>query len=206
MLVPPTWMTVQHLLTEANGLSDMGSCGQVDRALDSRTEGLGFDSHCWSCVEVLGTLLIPYCLNPPNNEYLVEQKNWKIVNGISCRKCAEFSSEEMKPYKREFQYQGCKLQKSAELTGISDYKNLHLHLLITALVCTYICLYWCVLISACTGVYLYLLVLVCTYICLYWCVLITACTGVYLYLLVLVCTCNCLYWCVLTSACTGVYL
>ena len=27
-------------------------------------------------------------------------KNWKIVNGISCRKCAEFAPEEMRPYKR----------------------------------------------------------------------------------------------------------
>ena len=30
----------------------MGVCGQVDGALDSRSEGLGFDSQCWSCVEV----------------------------------------------------------------------------------------------------------------------------------------------------------
>ena len=36
-------------------------------------------------------------------------KNWKIVTGICYRKCAEFSPEEMRPYKREFQYQGCKL-------------------------------------------------------------------------------------------------
>ena len=36
-------------------------------------------------------------------------KQWRIVNGNSCRKCAEFSTEEMRPYKREFQYQGCKL-------------------------------------------------------------------------------------------------
>ena len=28
-----------------------GACGQVDKALDSRSEGLGFDSCCWSCVE-----------------------------------------------------------------------------------------------------------------------------------------------------------
>ena len=36
-------------------------------------------------------------------------EQWRIVNGNSCRKCAEFSPEEMRPYKREFQYQGCKL-------------------------------------------------------------------------------------------------
>ena len=34
----------------------MGACGQVDRTLDSRSEGLGFDSQCWSCVEVSGKL------------------------------------------------------------------------------------------------------------------------------------------------------
>ena len=37
--------------------------------------------------------------------------------------------EEMRLYKRECQYQGCiKIVKSAELTGISDYKHLYLHL------------------------------------------------------------------------------
>ena len=78
--------------------------------LDLRSEGLRFDSHCWSCVEASGKLLIPYCLCPPSsNGYLVERKKWKIVNGISCRKCAGFSPEEMRPCKREFQYQGCKL-------------------------------------------------------------------------------------------------
>ena len=54
-------------------LCDMGACGPVDRVLDS--EGLGFDSHCWSCVEVLGKLLISYCLCPPSSDgYLVKQK------------------------------------------------------------------------------------------------------------------------------------
>ena len=28
--------------------------------LDSRSNGLGFDSHCWPCVEMLRKLLIPY--------------------------------------------------------------------------------------------------------------------------------------------------
>ena len=55
-------MTVQHLLIEASGLSDMGACGQVDRALDSRSEYLG------SCVEVSGKRLIPYCLCPPSSD------------------------------------------------------------------------------------------------------------------------------------------
>ena len=54
---------------------NMGACGPVDRVLDSRSGGLGFDSHCRSCVEVLGKLLIPYCLCPPNSDgYLVERK------------------------------------------------------------------------------------------------------------------------------------
>ena len=39
-----------------------GSMCQVDKALDSRSKGLGFDSHCWSCVEVSGKVLIPHCL------------------------------------------------------------------------------------------------------------------------------------------------
>ena len=91
--------------------SYMGECGQVDRVFDSRSQGSGFDSHCWSCVEVSGKLLIPYCLRPCNiDRYLVERKIVKKnVNGISCRKCADFSPEEMRPYKREFQYQGCNL-------------------------------------------------------------------------------------------------
>ena len=32
---------------------NMGACGQVDNALDLRLKGLGFNSHCWSYVEVL---------------------------------------------------------------------------------------------------------------------------------------------------------
>ena len=32
--------------------SYLGACGQVDRALDARSEGLGFDSQCWPCLEV----------------------------------------------------------------------------------------------------------------------------------------------------------
>ena len=44
----------------------------VDRALDSRSEGLGFDSQYWPCVEVLDRLHIPHCLGPPSrNGYVV---------------------------------------------------------------------------------------------------------------------------------------
>ena len=30
-----------------------GPCGLIDRAMDPRLKGLGFDFHCWPCVEVL---------------------------------------------------------------------------------------------------------------------------------------------------------
>ena len=67
-------MTVQHLLIEAISLADNGACGPVDRALNSRSDGLGFDCHCWPCVEVLGKLHIPHCLGPPSrNGYLVHR-------------------------------------------------------------------------------------------------------------------------------------
>ena len=51
-----------------------GYCGPVDRALGSRSEGLGFDSQCWPCVEALGKLCIPHCLGPTSrNGYLVHR-------------------------------------------------------------------------------------------------------------------------------------
>ena len=37
---------------------DMGACGLVGKVLDSRSEGLGFDSQCWSCVEASGKLIL----------------------------------------------------------------------------------------------------------------------------------------------------
>ena len=64
----------------------MRACGQVDRALESRSEGLGFDSQCWPCVEVSAKLCIPHCLGPPSrNGYLVHRsKVGSIVAG--CRR------------------------------------------------------------------------------------------------------------------------
>ena len=61
----------------------MHICGLVDRALDSRSEGLGFDSQCWPCVEVLGKHRIPHCLGPPSrNGYQVHRsKVGSIVAG-----------------------------------------------------------------------------------------------------------------------------
>ena len=63
----------------AQNTSSIGTCGQVDRALDLRSECLGFDSHCWSCVEVSGKLLIQYCLcQPSSNWYQVERTIGKL--------------------------------------------------------------------------------------------------------------------------------
>ena len=55
----------------------------MDRVLDSRSEGLGFDSQCWPCVEVSGKLRILHCLSPPShNGYLVHRsKVGSIVAG-----------------------------------------------------------------------------------------------------------------------------
>ena len=54
-------------------------------------------------------------------------KKWTIVNGIICRKCAEFSPEEIRPYKREFQYQGCKLWCLLNFLG---YQTINIHIYI----------------------------------------------------------------------------
>ena len=61
----------------------LGACGLVDRALDSRSEGLGFNSQCWPCVEVLDKLRIPLRLGPPSrNGYLMQRfKIGSIVAG-----------------------------------------------------------------------------------------------------------------------------
>ena len=64
----------------------MGACGLVDRALDSRSGGLGcVNSQCWPCAEVLGKLRIPHCLGPPSrNGYLVHRsKVGSIVAGCN---------------------------------------------------------------------------------------------------------------------------
>ena len=72
----------------------MGACGLVDRVLNSRLQGLWFDSHCWLCVEVSGKLVIPTCLWLPSSDgYLVEWiqlncNNWecavKVVQVDAC--------------------------------------------------------------------------------------------------------------------------
>ena len=44
-----------------------------------------------------------------------------------CRKCAEISPEEMRPYKRGFQYQGCKLQSLLNSRGFQTI-NLYIYI------------------------------------------------------------------------------
>ena len=53
-------------MTILSSLADsIGACDIVDKALGSRLVDQGFDSHCWSCVEQSGLLLIRYCLCYP---------------------------------------------------------------------------------------------------------------------------------------------
>ena len=70
----------------------MAACGQVDKTLDFRSEDLGFDSQCWSCVGQPSHSILP--LPTSSDGYLTVPggtKNWKIVkNGISFRKSDEF--------------------------------------------------------------------------------------------------------------------
>ena len=75
---------------------------------------------------ILSRRLCPPC----SDGCLVEQK-MRIVNGISCRKCTEFFPGEMILYKREFQYQGCKLWSLLNLMG---YQTINIHI--------YNCLGW----------------------------------------------------------------
>ena len=67
-------VTRQDKDTDEMHIGRLTTCGPVDRALDSRSEGLGIDSQCWPCVEVSGKLCIPHCLGPPSrNGYLVHK-------------------------------------------------------------------------------------------------------------------------------------
>ena len=53
----------------------MGACGPVHRILDSRSKGLGLNSHGWPCVKVSSKLLIAYCICLPSSDvFLVERK------------------------------------------------------------------------------------------------------------------------------------
>ena len=47
--------------------------------MDSKSNGLLCDSHCRSCVEVLGKVLLVYCLYPPESiDYLVESNMFDV--------------------------------------------------------------------------------------------------------------------------------
>ena len=64
----------------------MGTHGQVDRVLDSRSEGLGFNSQHWSRIEVSGKLHIPQCLDPfSRNGYLVHRSEVGSIVAGCCR-------------------------------------------------------------------------------------------------------------------------
>ena len=62
----------------------VGACGQVDRALDSRAEGLRFDIQCWPLRTVSWTSYST-CFGPPScNGYLMHRSNViSIVAGCS---------------------------------------------------------------------------------------------------------------------------
>ena len=47
---------------------------------------------------------------------------------LSCRKCAEFSPEEMRPQKSVLQYLGCKLYSLLKSRGYLHYKHVHVYI------------------------------------------------------------------------------
>ena len=62
------------VVSTSYGMSPVGVCGLMDRALGPRSKGLQFDSSCWFCVEILDKLLIPHCLSlASSDEYLVDE-------------------------------------------------------------------------------------------------------------------------------------
>ena len=75
-----TWagLTFLHLARK------LRACDSMGRASDSKSQGLGFDSHCWSYVQVVSKLLIPcHLLLPSNTRYLVDEK--LCLSGSSCQ-------------------------------------------------------------------------------------------------------------------------
>ena len=77
---------------------------------------------CWASLSYHAASVHPAVMGTWWNE------NWRIVNGISCGKCAEFSPEETRLHTREFQYQGCKLLSLLNSRGYQTVKHTHLHL------------------------------------------------------------------------------
>ena len=77
--------------------SQTGRYSLVDRALWSKSKGLGFNSHCWPCIEVYDTLLIPYCLCQPSSDASLMDVNCRLsgsgpVHTGTCMMCVLYSS------------------------------------------------------------------------------------------------------------------
>ena len=74
-----------------------GACGLVDRAIDSRSKGLGFDFHCWSCVEVLANFLFhadsTYPEVVPDRQELCLRGS-SYLRTCTCMKCTLYSPRE----------------------------------------------------------------------------------------------------------------
>ena len=52
----------------------------MDRVLAQGSEGLGFDSQCWPCVEVSRKLCIPHCFGSVSHTgYLVHRSNVRSI-------------------------------------------------------------------------------------------------------------------------------
>ena len=78
------WFYIWHEI-HSQGKKYLCKCGQVDRVLDSRS-GLGFDSHCWSCVEVSGKHRNAHCLGPPSRTgYLVHRPKVGSIDAGHCQ-------------------------------------------------------------------------------------------------------------------------
>ena len=88
---------------------------------------LVLESCCRPCVLISGKPLISCRLCPPAVTGTWSNKIGKNVNEISCRKCAEFFPEDMRPYMREFQYQGFKLWS---LLNSQGYQTINMHIYI----------------------------------------------------------------------------
>ena len=78
----------------------------------------------------LGTeVLCTPSLTRPGFELMIHTKEtsntWADIFN-SCRKCAEFSPEKMRPYARDFQYQGCKLWSLLNSMGCQTI-NIHIY-------------------------------------------------------------------------------
>ena len=89
------------------------------------------DSHCLPCVKVFGKPLISCHLSPRQQWWVVGGKRklnckWLAIAVAKCAK-AELSSEEMRLYAREFQYQGYKLWSLMNSRG---YQTINIHVYI----------------------------------------------------------------------------